>query len=439
MARNLEQGEVEELISYGDSAYGSSDEEEKTCPVPKKCLYCCGGCCCCFIILIVVLMILVAKAAGEEFVRKHLQWSANITTCETSEGEWTDPPILAEVLLGQQPVYKCLEGHGYMTTPANISAVYDPLCMTDKFQTELADFNKDADWKLVSFPSRRGKHGQEDVTVTAWWLPVKQNKAPRIVVQHGNNVNFNDRTVQVVAYLLRSLGFACLLPNLRDHGTSGKSDHDSVGWGYDYYLDTLGAWDYAVKDPDGILGGSVDKNQVGLLGFSMGGFIVSTAFGFEPDVPGAWVDSGVFEPEQILTFKCGEAGIGFLSGLAWSFAKSYAAPDLLLRTPANTMVQPGCKERPLAVTQGASDTSVPPDQSQQLVKLVSGECYDVKEYYEPDYQCDWSFHCTMHLWKPHIYREKLCTFWTSVFGMDEKQHCVNVDLPDLEGNASRRQ
>ena len=34
-------------------------------------------------------------------------------------------------------------------------------------------------------------------------------------------------------------------------------------------------------DPDGLLGGSVPPSSVGLMGFSMGGFIASTAFGME--------------------------------------------------------------------------------------------------------------------------------------------------------------
>jgi len=29
---------------------------------------------------------------------------------------------------------------------------------------------------------------------------------------------------------------------------------DTPGWGWDYYLDTLGAWDFAVQDPRGQLG-----------------------------------------------------------------------------------------------------------------------------------------------------------------------------------------
>ena len=31
----------------------------------------------------------------------------------------------------------------------------------------------------------------------------------------------------------------------------------------DYHLDLLGAWDYAIHDPDGIMGGKISEEQAG--------------------------------------------------------------------------------------------------------------------------------------------------------------------------------
>jgi len=410
------------------------------------CVKIAGGIVCALVVVAGLALTFIAKGSGEEFTRKHLQWTTNITLCENGDGEWTDPPIFAKTLLGQKPVFNCRKGHGHMLTPSNNSQVVNFACASDKLKKDLVEYNAKAGWKYVDFPSRRGKHGQKKVTIGAWWLPVKDPKAPRIVVQHGNNVNFNDRTVTVVAFLLRSMGFACILPNLRDHGTSDASDHSSVGWGYDYHLDTLAAWDYAVNDPDNKLGGAMGKEKVGLLGFSMGGFLASTAFGFEPDVPAAWVDSGVFNPGEVLASNMAEAGVGFASMPAWFFAKTAAGVDLTLHTPAKTLPQSQGKEkkkRPIAITHGMQDTTVPPSQSEGLYKLVKSlpDLYDVREYYKPSYDCKgkWqgkatsSKHCTMHIWRSDVYRQKLCSFWTHSFGLDKK-FCGLDALPKYEEN-----
>jgi len=379
---------------------------------------------CCLVTVVLIIFTVVAKGAGEEFVRKHLQWTTNITVCETGDGMWTKPPLFSKVLLGQQPVFNCRRGHGHMLTPANYSEVVNFACASDKFKKDIAEYNKKAAWKYVEFPSRRGKHGQDELTIAAWWLPAADPKAPRIVVQHGNNVNFNDRTVVVLAYLLRSIGFSCLVPNLRDHGVSAKSSHNSVGWGYDYHLDTLGAWDYAVNDPDNKLGGPMSKDKVGIHGFSMGGFVTSMSFGLEPEVPGAWVDSGVFEPRQVLQFSMQQSGLGFLIGFAWWFAERKAGVDLTLHTPAKALPAHATRKRPIAISQGQIDDVVPPFQSEELYKLVTSlpNLYDVREFYKPTYECGKSKHCTMHLWKPDVYRQKACDFWTHVFKL-EKSYC----------------
>jgi fermentation-respiration switch protein FrsA (DUF1100 family) len=223
------------------------------------------------------------------------------------------------------------------------------------------------------------------------------------------------------------------VPNLRDHGVSATSDHNSVGWGYDYHLDTLGAWDYAVNDPDNKLGGAMSKDKVGILGFSMGGFVTSTAFGFEPDVPGAWVDSGVFEPREVLDFSMAASKVGFLGAPAWYFAKTAAGVDLTLHTPAKTLPTHATKKRPIAIAQGQKDMVVPPFQSEGLHKLVKSlpHLYEVKEFYKPTPDCTKLGHCDMHIWKPDVYRKKLCDFWTHVFGL-KVEHCGIDDLPKYD-------
>lgn len=386
------------------------------------------------------------QVAGETFVEKHLRWSQNITLCSLSEGAFTEPTVKQAVFLGAEPRYTCLEGDGYILTPANLSDhVFKAPCVTPKMEHAFATFNAEHEWKLVRFPSRQGQAGQNTINVTAWWLPAKDPKAPRIVVQHGNNVNFNDFTVQFFAYTLRSLGFACLLPNLRDHGTSGASLHGTVGWGWAYHLDLLGAWDYTVNDPDGLLGGKMGPSKVGILGMSMGGFAASIAFGKEPQIPGAWIDSGVFEPRDVLKFSIEQSLPSFLQflatpalGPAWLFANRASGVSLDLRLPAQSLAADAKKKkkRPIAVTHGQQDTTVPPAETDQLLAFIDEheDLYDARVRYLPDYSCGDNTHITMILWRPDTYRKMLCEFWTHVFTMPVSSCKLNT-LPVFEETA----
>jgi hypothetical protein len=55
----------------------------------------------------------------------------------------------------------------------------------------------------------------------------------------------------------------------------------------------------------------------------------------------------------------------------------------------------------------------------------------VKEFYKPTPDCTKLGHCDMHIWKPDVYRKKLCDFWTHVFGL-KVEHCGIDDLPKYD-------
>merc|ERR1712039_664900 len=86
-------------------------------------------------------------------------------------------------------------------------------------------------------------------------------------------------------------------------------------------------------------------DQVGILGQSMGGFVASTAFGLEPRVPALWVESGVYDPRDILLNAIAK-NTGPLAHLffefSWFLANRFAGvPDLCFKTPAKTVPQGG--------------------------------------------------------------------------------------------------
>ncbi|OLQ10945.1 hypothetical protein AK812_SmicGene5257 [Symbiodinium microadriaticum] len=104
----------------------------------------------------------------------------------------------------------------------------------------------------------------------------------------------------------------------------------------DLFLDVLGAWDFAVEDPEGLLGGPLEKRKVGVMGISMGGLAAFTAFGYEPDIPAAWIDAGVYDLQDELSFQISAAlplgpadpALALAKWLGWRFASFFAGADI---------------------------------------------------------------------------------------------------------------
>jgi len=312
-------------------------------------------------------------------------------------------------------------------------------CFSSKLPAAMEQFNEKMPYFLVSFPSRAGPAGQEVVNITAWVLPANTTGlppsellAPRVVVQHGDNSNFNSRKVQTMGYYMRSMGFSVIIPNLRGHGTSGSSttSHKTT-WGWEYPYDLLAAWDYAVNDTEALFGGRVPPERVGCLGESMGAFVCSTAFGMEPQMGGAWVDSGVFDPYMVLYSVPVIAGMGF-SGSPNSVAvfASFLAKftrfwdwrlcgvDLAFNTPMKTWPTANTTgHRRVMVVHSYLDNFVPIEESFDLMALagVLLDKYTLDGVILPPSKCNGDFHTETFIAYAERYRSEMCRFWSGVF------------------------
>mmetsp|Transcript_71001 Transcript_71001/g.197230 ORF Transcript_71001/g.197230 Transcript_71001/m.197230 type:complete len:429 (-) Transcript_71001:62-1348(-) len=320
---------------------------------------------------------------------------------------------------------------GYLRTPGNMTdTMWFPKCSASAaLKTRVAEFNARHAWKLVHFKSKQGSHGQQVVTLSAWWLPAEDNDAPRIVLVHGNNVNNNDWTVHVAAYFLRSMGLAVLMPNLRDHGASEDSNHSVIGWAWDYYLDVSAAWEYAVNDPDGSLGGKMDTSKVGIYGQSMGGLASATAFGLLKDAPALWLDSAVFNPKEVFEFQIGKS-VGFLAWFtiepAWLVAGMHAGVDIDGLVPEDALTE---SSRPVAIAHAKDDGIVPWSQAERYLAHFKAKGYKVKETYIIDTsRCGDIAHISMEIVDADTYYKKLCDFWSDVF--DVKHAKCDSGLPE---------
>eukprot|EP00931_Biecheleriopsis_adriatica_P079414 TRINITY_DN5280_c0_g1_i3.p1 TRINITY_DN5280_c0_g1~~TRINITY_DN5280_c0_g1_i3.p1 ORF type:complete len:418 (-),score=61.17 TRINITY_DN5280_c0_g1_i3:482-1735(-) len=292
---------------------------------------------------------------------------------------------------------------------------------------KLEAFNNETGWKRVSLMSRPAD-SVVDAKLDAWYLesPKGTKNSPTIVVQHGNNVNNNDHTVEVVGAMLRELGYNVLLPSLRNHGDSQQTG--VLTWAASEAYDLLGAWDYVVADPDGKLGGSKKPSEVALLGFSMGGYIAQVAFGLEPRIPGLFLDSAVFDAYTELEFNVknvvGSVGATILMPSAWFWTKHLAGADLGRLTPAKVLKKRG-DNRKIALVHGSDDVTVPFTEEEAREAFMKTTDYEVVDTWHPhtvpEAMSDGcSPHCELHLTYPYKYSAFACRFYAKVFNENVK-------------------
>ncbi|CAE8626260.1 unnamed protein product [Polarella glacialis] len=338
-------------------------------------------------------------------------------------------------------------GCGYVNSTSDFDGGCGATCFDKGFMEKMSSFNKKHPGFQVTYPSRAGTgHGGNDIEtigLTGWWLPADRGDA-RIVLQHGFKSNSNMERTMLYAYLLRSMGFSVLVNNLRDHCYSENSTAHVYEWGHAYPMDLLGAWDYAVNDPDGLLGGKLPPQKVGLQGFSLGGFLTNIAFGLEAKVPAAWVEAPPFVPQTVFSHGLSKTlsgmGLGFLSSLlaspVWGSVQKAALAkgvDLEYHLPEKALPRGPDSKRPIFWAHNKLDDTVPFSEGQKLIELLKSypEKYEVKGSFVSDALCNGENHCMDMLRDPDGYSAKMCDFWTGVFGIESSACGLDKEGPAI--------
>lgn len=341
---------------------------------------------------------------------------------------------------------------GCAVTPDNISYKVYPgfmflgYCASEALMEDFYESSKEEPWKLLHFPSRQGAADQETAQLAAWFLPAHSTgleESPLVVVVHGYGANGYDQSVQLVGHLLRSLGISVLVLNLRNHGLSSNTStmYETLGWAY--HLDVLGAWDYAVADPQGQLGRARPPSQVGVLGFSMGGLAVANALGMEPRIPAAWLDSALFDPREALrggvAEVAGDAVASLGLDLSWWFVHRITGVNVDLRLPATSLALRHPR-RHVALVANKADTTVTMYHAEHYLKAFqeNSESYQLSMEYLVDCECTPETHVNIHVWRPDSYRLRLWSFWKEVFeltqslptGLVHFQQCATAQCPE---------
>jgi dipeptidyl aminopeptidase/acylaminoacyl peptidase len=211
------------------------------------------------------------------------------------------------------------------------------------------------DFQEVRFPSR-----DRVISVDAWWVPGPSPDSPAVVLAHGLRECKRATTVLFPAGMLRAHGFAVLMIDLRNEGSS-TVDTGRFSGGVGEAQDVLGAWDW-LREMRGI-----PAERIGLFGVSLGAGAVLIAAGEEPRVAAVWEDSGYAELIEVTRHQLWSRGIPpFFADLAMAYGR--------LQGRETTSPSPGLEvsrfgNRPLAIVHGEQDRSVPVGQAYRLMAI----------------------------------------------------------------------
>lgn len=341
-------------------------------------------------------------------------------------------------------------GCGLVMNMSEFEAGCSEPCYSADLMLEMQTFNRANPGMVVNFSSREVE-GIPTAKLAAWWLPPPPHARDRrwwgwlpalwnapppvVVLQHGFMRNSNYYTQQMAAFMLRRMGFGVLVNNFRDHGYSDDSGTGTYQWGDAYPFDLLGAWDYAVSDPDGKLAGARRPAHVGLMGFSKGAFMAINAFGLEPRVPGVWADAPPFTPQVV--FKHGAEEMMSVVGLrpiaplvldnVWDNIVDRAVErgiSLNRHLPQSTLPLGNNTRRPIHINANEDDDVVPIREMESLLVFLQGleEKYNTTSW-RTSGTCHGRSHCVDHLTHHDEYDKRLCGFWSHVFGVGAEDRC----------------
>jgi len=298
---------------------------------------------------------------------------------------------------------------------------------------DIESHNKRLGWTEVVFPARGDKR-----EVRALYFPAAA-RSPRVVLAHGIAANYLDSTVQTTAHFLRYMNVSSLVPNLRNHagGSKALNGEQFREW-RDQFLDVLGAWDYAIADPEAKLGGPLPAKFVGMMGFEFGGFAVQDAFGQEPRLKSILLDGAVHNVrallDQLIDIQAPLSTGWLFRQQAWSRCEARAARKL---HEDSVRVAEHLLAREAAGTIGiihSVDDSIVPIQQHDLLLETLARVHDhgikvTMEWY-PSFGGDSNCQARreIHLDQPQEYRDFLCRFWGAAF-LDD-----GVSMPSIKSD-----
>ena len=213
------------------------------------------------------------------------------------------------------------------------------------------------DFETVHFPSRQ--HG---LTLTGWFIESKPD-SPAVILTHGLNGCKCSPRILTIAGMLHRNGFNVLMYDMRDHGESDIED-GRAAVGNEEYQDLLGAWDWLVEEKH------LDPNRIGVFGESLGAGTTLIAFGQEPRLAAAFVDSPYSDLPQIIDEELARNHYPlFLAPGGIFMARLIAGDNLTAFSPKDAINNNA--GRPIYIVHGAADTRIDVHHTRQLAELAT--------------------------------------------------------------------
>ena len=192
------------------------------------------------------------------------------------------------------------------STNVNYENIKDKKRIELRKKFEASDYHLET-WENVTFLSRDPK-----VKISGWLFNYYPNK-PIVIVVHGIFPNGKCKSEpNLIASLLIKNNINALTIDLRNYGQSTLISHYE-NLGLTEYLDVLGAFDFLQTR-------GFNKNQIGLLGISLGASTVIFAASHELTINAIWSESALAEFQMVLTDEIGRYGFPNIFGLAVSMA-----------------------------------------------------------------------------------------------------------------------
>eukprot|EP00930_Biecheleria_cincta_P095848 TRINITY_DN87748_c0_g1_i1.p1 TRINITY_DN87748_c0_g1~~TRINITY_DN87748_c0_g1_i1.p1 ORF type:complete len:543 (+),score=59.98 TRINITY_DN87748_c0_g1_i1:76-1704(+) len=320
----------------------------------------------------------------------------------------------------------------WVGSPDKLTDFYRGKCVSlvskaGSIQKQIETYNWEHGFKKLNFTSR----GPSAVRAEAFYLPSPSVSriGPRVVLVHGMKDSEVASSVQVAGYMLRKLNVSAMILNLRAvEAEQNPASREVRAKPLDFLKLSrvvLGAWDYAVQDPEGLLGGSIAPDDVGLMGFEFGGFVAQHALAAEPRIAALLLDGILHNLEAFVKASATEPGRGFITLETLISQQAVSRCEANLRKHIENFSTPRFLDHSSSVKIGlvrsSEDTLIPGSEQRELLldslKLSPGR---------PSVLLDWTYNyggpvgeaCTerreIHLSAPREYFAQTCTYWSAV-------------------------
>lgn len=265
-----------------------------------------------------------------------------------------------------------------------------------RYEVDVEDLQMSSTYEEVEFLARG-----DEVTIRAWYVPSETESEDVVIVVHGVHSCRKYATALMSGGMLHHADYNVLLIDLRNHGDSEVTDGRATAGNLEH-LDILGAYDWLIER-------GFASEDIGLIGFSMGGASSINAFGEEQGIAALWADSSFADMREVLESEMERNNYPAFFTQAGLFVTDLMGIDLLEFSPLESIAKNN--NRPIFITHGTADARLSIDYAPELYEQA-GENAEI-----------WIVEGTDHLEAMFVYtdeyEERLVNFFDAALKDDE--------------------